>query len=186
MRLHLLDSLLPLRDVDAAPSGKLLDIGTGGGFPGAALCIATDREGVLLDSVQKKSRSVNSILADMGLSPAIAAVAERAEDHARSHRAEYAVVTARAVAELPALVELASPLLAQGGLFIALKGTPDDSELLRGREVASLVGMKEVSVRRTEIPGGGERRCIVVYEKQGSSVTRLPRRVGLAQSSPLA
>jgi 16S rRNA (guanine527-N7)-methyltransferase len=186
VRLHLVDSLLSVPEVNVSPEGELLDIGTGGGFPGAALCIATGRRGVLLDSVQKKSRVVNSILDDMGLSPGIIAVSQRAEDHATSHGGSYAIVTARAVAELPALVELAAPLLRAEGRLIALKGTPDESELLRGRRVAALVGMKEISVRRVEIPGGGERRCLVTYERVGLSATRLPRRVGSAQNSPLA
>jgi 16S rRNA (guanine527-N7)-methyltransferase len=186
VRLHLVDSLLSVPEVNGSPEGDLLDIGTGGGFPGAAICIATGRRGILLDSVQKKSKAVNSILDDMKLSPWIGAVSERAEDHAISHGGTYSIVTARAVAELPALVELASPFLRSEGRLIALKGVPDESELLRGRRVAALVGMREISVRRVGVPGGSERRCLVTYERLGLSATRLPRRVGAAQNSPLA
>jgi len=186
VRLHLVDSLLAVQEVETSPQGPLLDIGTGGGFPGAVLCIAVDRPGVLLDSVAKKSRAVNAILDGMGLELELRSEAQRAEEHAVSHPAHYAVVTARAVAQLPALVELASPLLVTGGRLIALKGAPDSSELARGRAAATLVGMREVSVRFAELPGGGENRCIVVYERAGKSRTRLPRRTGLAQNTPLA
>ncbi len=186
VRLHLVDSLLALPEVEAAPPGMLLDIGTGGGFPGAALCMSTERAGVLLDSVAKKALAVNEILQAMGESGRIGARPERAEQHALQHRSEYAVVTARAVSELPALVELSAPLLANGGLLVALKGSPELLELERGRRVGALAGMVETSIRHITLPDGGEKRCIVVYERRGRSITRLPRRPGAAQNSPLA
>lgn len=186
VRLHIVDSLLALPEVQAAPSGSLLDIGTGGGYPGAALCMSSGRCGVLLDSVGKKARAVNEILQAMDESASIVARPERAEDHALRHRAEYSIVTARAVSELPALLELSAPLLVEGGLLVALKGSPEAAELERGRKVGRLVGMVETSIRHTVLPEGGERRCIVVYERRGEPSTRLPRRPGAAQHSPLA
>lgn len=186
VRLHLVDSLLALPEVATAPAGPLLDIGTGGGFPGVPLCVATGRSGTLLDSVGKKARAVNAVLGELRIAEGVSAAPERAEEHARSHRGEYAVVTARAVSELPSLVELAAPLLSQGGMLIALKGSPAPEELERGRLVGSKVGMREVSIRRQELPGEHERRCIVSYERCGHSAIKLPRRTGAAQNTPLA
>ena len=186
VRLHLLDSLMAAPEVLEAPAGPLVDIGTGGGFPGVPLCVACRRHGILLDSVGKKARAVNTVLDGLGLGEAVQAVHERAEDHARHSGAFYAVVTARAVAELPALVELASPLLVVGGRLVALKGAPDDLELSRGRKAAELVGMREVSVRHEVLSGGTEKRCFVVYERQGAASALLPRKPGEAQRSPLA
>jgi len=185
VRLHLVDSLLALPEVLAAPAGPLLDIGTGGGFPGVPLCIASARAGVLLDSVGKKAGAVNEVLRELELDRGISAVHERAEDHARHARGEYAVVTARAVSELPVLVELAAPLLVTGGRMIALKGSPSDDELERGRLVGALVGMKELTTRSVVLPGGDERRCLVVYERRASARVRTPRKPGEAQRAPL-
>jgi 16S rRNA (guanine527-N7)-methyltransferase len=186
VRLHVLDSLVALPEVSSAPAGTLLDIGTGGGFPGVVLCLASTRDGILLDSVGKKARAVNTAISALGATETIRALPERAEEHARSHGQEYAVVTARAVSELPALVELAAPLLLDGGRLIALKGAPEDRELQRARAVGSKVGMRELSVRRLILPGGDESRCIVTYQRSGVQHVRLPRKNGAAQNSPLA
>jgi 16S rRNA (guanine527-N7)-methyltransferase len=136
--------------------------------------------------VGKKTASVNGVLRSVGVSQQLMAVTSRAEDYARSNSREFAVVTTRAVSALPALVELAAPLLIEGGRLVALKAVPEESELERGRRVASRVGMHEVSVRRLLLPGGTERRCLVSYERSGDSEVRLPRRTGEAQRSPLA
>ncbi len=186
VRLHLLDSLLALPEIQSSPEGALLDIGTGGGLPGVPLCVVGGRQGVLLDSVGKKARAVQDLLETAGVAHEVRASAERAEEHALDHPGRYAVVTARAVSELPALVELASALLMQGGRLVALKGAPTEQELDRGRRVAELVGMRESSERRIALPESGERRCIVTYEKWAKSKVRLPRRIGAAQNSPLA
>jgi 16S rRNA (guanine527-N7)-methyltransferase len=186
-RLHLVDSLVALPEIQGAPEGPLLDIGTGGGFPGVALCMAGNRSGVLLDSVGKKARAVSELLLEAGIpSDRIRAEHGRAEGHALANASAYAVVTARAVSELPALVELAAPLLMVGGRLVALKGSPTEEELARGAEVASKVGLKEAAVRSTELPSGEERRSVVVYRRIGRSSVKLPRRPGMAQSSPLA
>jgi 16S rRNA (guanine527-N7)-methyltransferase len=186
LRLHALDSLAAAPEVASAPAGTLLDVGSGGGIPGVPLALQSERNAVLLDSVRKKMAAVQVILDQMGLGATISTEGARAEDHARSHRAAYAVVTTRAVSALNSLAELASPLLAEGGRFVALKGQPGAHELASGREVAEKVGMREVSVRRFLLPGGGEARTIVCYERVGRPLVALPRRTGLAQHHPLA
>jgi len=186
IRLHLVDSLLGLPDVEEAPVGPLIDIGTGGGFPGVPLCIVGKRRGLLLDSVGKKANAVREALRLAGLGVEIAVVAGRSESHALDCGASYAVATARAVAELPSLVELASPLLVRGGRLVAWKGAPEADELERGDRVGAMVGMERVALRERSLPGGGERRTIIVYERRGEASTKLPRRVGLAQRKPLA
>lgn len=186
IRLHLVDSMLCLPEVIGAPPGALCDIGTGGGLPGVPLCIVTGRTGRLLDSVAKKADALNQILVALRLDSSIAAVPERSELHALAHAGKYAIVTARAVSSLPALVEMASPLLAHGGVLIAMKGFPDRTELKRGRAVAGLVGMEEAGSRELLLPGGVERRTIVSYRKIAKSGVRLPRRPGQAHHAPLA
>lgn len=185
LRLHIADSLAALPEVVAAPVGKMIDLGTGGGFPGFPLSVASGREAVLLDSTVKKSRILSEFLSGSGWERATA-VAQRAEDHAREYREAYMLVVARAVAELPSLLELASPLLEAGGRLVALKGVLSEAERSRALEVRGSTGMGEISERTLALPGGEERRTIVVVKKVGDAGASLPRRTGLAQSRPLA
>jgi 16S rRNA (guanine527-N7)-methyltransferase len=186
LRLHLVDSLLALPEVSISLEGTLLDLGTGGGFPGAPLCIASKRRGILLDSIGKKVTAVNEVLAAVGLAGQVEAIASRAEELSHSGGQRFSVVTARAVSSLASLLELASPILEPGGVLIALKGVPTSEEVNAARAVAPLVGMAERSVRECVVPGGDERRTLIAYEKRGPGTIKLPRRIGLAQKSPLA
>ncbi|HET6350627.1 MAG TPA: 16S rRNA (guanine(527)-N(7))-methyltransferase RsmG [Coriobacteriia bacterium] len=184
MRLHIVDSAAALPEIDGAPDGDLLDIGTGGGFPGVPLAILTGRHAVLLDSVGKKVRLVAEYAESVGLEIDIAPI--RAEEHASVAPGRYAVVVARAVSALPSIVELAAPLLKNGGRFIALKGPISPEELKRGDAAAKKCGMRRLSARNLKLPQAHEDRTIVAYEKVGPPLVRLPRRVGMAQKQPIA
>lgn len=183
--LHVFDSLTSLPELDASPSGTMLDIGSGGGFPGIPLALASGRATVLLDSVGKKAEAVRSFVHSRRL-PDIAVSKDRAEDHARTHPEEYAVVVGRAVSSLPSLAELAAPLLRERGTLIALKGLLDEEELRRGDSAASQVGLERTGVRRFTLGPGGPARSVVVYQKVSDPKIALPRRTGCAQKQPLA
>ena len=182
--LHLIDSLLGLSVVEAAQEGRLVDLGSGAGFPGVPLLVATGRPGFLVESVRKKARFLEEATSALGIQARI--LAGRAEEiEHESGRA--AVATARALAPLPSLVELASPLLRVGGRLVAYKGSPSEEELARGRSAAALTGMTEIDVVRRTLPHPERAaRTLVVYERTGVPQVKLPRRTGLAQSSPLA
>jgi len=185
VRVHVTDSLSALPELLAAPEGLVVDIGSGGGFPGVPLALATRRRTVLLDSVGRKARAVNSVLEAMGpMTCDLEVVTARAEDYAAVNPRLAAVVVARAVAPLPALVELAAPLLQPGGVLIAMKGQPTPDEVAAGDRAAAIVGLRRISDRSFELRGGEGRR-ILTYERVGESTVPLPRRVGLAQNSPL-
>ena len=184
-RLHVLDSLCALPEVTGAPAGRVCDIGSGAGFPGVPLALAAARKCTLLDSVGKKGDVASRILKDLGLDGSISVSKERAEQHARNHPGKYSVVTARAVAPLASLVELAAPLLSRGGRLVALKGSPCQSELDAGLAAAAVVGMEFRTRREFILPGGYERRCVIVYVNARQSRVPLPRREGLAQHAPL-
>lgn len=187
VRLHVVDSLSALPEVDNAPAGELVDIGSGGGFPGVPLVLATGRAGVLLDSVSRKGQAVRDALDESGLGTLpITIESQRAEEYASAWPASASVVVARAVAPLPSLVELAAPLLIPGGFLVALKGRLEDSELAGGDSAAETVGLTRRSLRRLSLPVGGEERAIVAYERTGEPSIVLPRRVGRAQKRPLA
>lgn len=184
IRLHVVDSVAALPEVQQAPDGEMLDIGTGGGFPGLPLALLSGRPVTLLDSVAKKVRLVGEYAQTRGLQVEIAAV--RAEDFAIQKPRHFAIVLARAVSQLPSIVELAAPLLARQGRFVALKGQLSEEELARGDKAARKCGLKRVSIRRFVLPGGSEERTILGYEKCSGPSIALPRRVGLAQKHPLA
>ena len=184
--LHVKDSLSIIRTVNHSKLGAYLDIGTGGGFPGVPIGIVTDRKGVLLDSTKKKVDAVQEFLDALGLSPRVKAEAARAEDYARKHAGEFAVVTARAVSSLPSIIELAAPFLSKGGRLILMKGQPEAEEVERGAKVAKMLGLKHVETQEFVIGENQATRTILIYEKTGKSSVKLPRRVGLAQHQPLA
>lgn len=184
MRLHVVDSLLALPEIVAAPEGEGLDLGTGGGFPGLPLAIASSRAFVLLDSVQKKAAVLEEFVRETGVP--VRVFAGRSEELARRRPRSFSLVVARAVSSLPSLVELASPLLCEGGHLVALKGRPTEDEVVAGREAGALVGMELATAREAPLPAGEEVRVIFVFEKRGEPSIPLPRREGLAQRKPLA
>lgn len=183
LRLHIQDSLAVAGDVATLPHGALLDLGTGGGFPGIPLAIVSGRPTVLLDSVKKKVAFLADLVSSLGLDY-ISAAPERAEEYALHHMGGFAVVVARAVAPLPSLVELAAPLLRKGGGLVAMKGMPAPVEVDEGIRVGNIAGMSFGSARSYELPGG-EQRVAYTFIRAGKPKVALPRRVGMAQKSPL-
>jgi len=186
VRLHTLDSLLALPEVLQAQAGLMVDIGTGGGFPGLPLALASGRDTLLLDSVGKKARALQGFIAEVQSPCSLQALAIRAEDLARESPGKATVVVARAVAALPSLVELASPLLGEGGVLVAMKGRLESPEVESADRVGKMTGMRRVGIREYALPLGGEQRSVAVYARRGQPTVRLPRRVGMAQSKPLA
>lgn len=183
--LHIEDSLAALPEVNSAPEGLYGDLGTGGGFPGVPLAIMTGREAILVDSVRKKVAIVEKAVEELGLSKQISTYSGRIEDLAREKRAQFSVLTARALSQLPSLLELASPLLKEGGYFICYKGEASAEEESNARIVASKVAMKFISKREFVLSDGETHREIFLYRKEGKPKVKLPRRVGLAQHKPL-
>ena len=183
--LHILDSLVLLPYIDKAPEGALLDMGTGAGFPGIPLTIASGRKATYIDSVGKKVDAVNSFVKKLGLKHANA-VHNRLEEYARSHKKQFTVVTARALAPLPVLVEYASPFLKDGGLFVITKGNPSDEELQSGLAAAKICGFTMLMTDDLDLPNGlGHREFIILKKTRHASVS-LPRANGMAKKNPLA
>jgi 16S rRNA (guanine527-N7)-methyltransferase len=185
LRLHVVDSLAVLPEVASACPGSLCDVGSGGGFPGVAVCLASGRDGVVLDAARRKTDAVSAILSAMRVS-GVVAVHRRAEQYALERPRQFAVVTSRAVADLPILVEYAAPLLRHGGAFVALKGVPSADELERGLRAASMCGLEFKWKRSYELPRGEEARQALLFEKTEEPKLRLPRSVGRAAKRPLA
>jgi 16S rRNA (guanine527-N7)-methyltransferase len=185
-RVHVADSLTGLAAPEVRKASRAVDLGAGGGFPGIPL--ATLLPGcrfTLIDSVRRKVEFIEEVISALGLENA-RALAVRSEDFARGEGAEeHDLVTARAVAPLAVLAELASPLLEQGGHLVAWKGEPEreQEEVIRANH--DRLAMEIVSeVPVTPFPGSRERR-LYVLAKTGPTPEGLPRRAGMARKRPL-
>ncbi len=183
--LHVEDSLAGLSEMNASPEGLYADLGTGGGFPGIPLAIATGRTTVLVDSVKKKAAILDRMIATLGLESQISSYDDRIENLARERKNEFAVVTARALAKLSVLMELASPLLKQHGRLICYKSHIEEDELSHALSLQEKTGMTLASDRSFTLSDKTTFRRIVCFEKVAQARMALPRKVGMAQKRPL-
>jgi 16S rRNA (guanine527-N7)-methyltransferase len=183
---HFLDSLavLPLLPESAR---RVVDVGTGAGFPGVPLKLARpELELLLIEATAKKARWVERTLATLGVE-GVEVVAGRAEDvaHEPRHRARYDAAVSRAVAPLPVLCELCLPFLRQGGTFVALKSAAGAAVEVPGAARALEVlgaALREVRpVTLADLPN----RVLVVIEQRGPVPERYPRRAGMPAKRPL-
>ena len=185
-RVHLSDSLSGLAVEEVNLAHRITDIGAGAGFPGIPLAMARpEAEFTLLDSVGKKVRFMVEVIERLGIENAVA-VNQRSEDWASSDGAEASdLVTARAVAPLEALAELASPLLETGGSLIAWKGErePEGEEKLAALE--SRLAMSLDRVVPVKPYSGSRERHIYVVKKTAGTPPGLPRRAGMVRKRPL-
>jgi len=173
----------PPRRLAASPPCRLIDIGAGAGFPGLPLKLARPELDVtLVEATGKKVSFLQQVIRELGL-VGVEALHTRAEDlgHNPAFRGQYDLATARAVASLPALLELCVPFLRMGGHALFPKGAEIGEELARAGRAAPLVGARIVSADR--LPGSDTR--LVIVEKTGPTPTRYPRRAGIPAREPL-
>ncbi len=182
--LHIEDSLQGIPEVSQAPVGRLIDLGTGGGFPGIPLAIMTGRETLLVDSVGKKIKALDRIITELNLTNHIRTYTGRAEELAQQEPESAAVITARALSSLPSLLELAAPLLQKGGYLVCYKGQPSEEEVSHAEELQKLLGMQLISQRELVLSDSETHRSILVFEKIADPQVTLPRRIGMAQKKP--
>lgn len=183
MRLHVLDSAMLLRFLVKRPTGRLLDIGSGAGYPGIPLSILGEHTVTLAESVKKKAAFLSETCLSLGLPIEVKPL--RAEELAEQETEAFDIVVARAVSSLPALVELAAPLLKRNGVLLAMKGQPDEEEFRLGDDAARLCGMSRTASDQYTLPGGDEGRTVVTYTRTRRPTVTLPRRPGMAQRHPL-
>jgi len=182
---HVVDSLsaLPLL---GGPPGALLDLGSGGGYPGLPLAAARPNDSVLLvESIAKKARFLETVVAAVGLESRVSVAAERAETLARqpAQRARWPVVTARAVGDLAQLAELAFPFLVIGGRLIAWKRGDLREELGPLERLLPSLGGGTVTIRPVNVPALPG-HVLVVVTKRGVTPDVFPRDPGLRKRRP--
>lgn len=186
-RVHLADSLSGLAVDEVSGTKSCADIGSGAGFPGVPLAMALpEAEFTLIDSVGRKVRFIDAVIAELGLSNA-RAVNVRSEDWAKGEGAgAYDLVTARAVAPLEALAELASPLLADGGSLVAWKGERELDEESKLATLADRLAMKLDRIVSVKPYESSRERHLYVVKKTGETPPGLPRRAGMVRKRPLS
>lgn len=183
---HFYDCILFLKHIKVPQNAALIDVGTGAGFPGMVLKIVRpDINVTLLDSLNKRLVFLNEVITELGLSD-ICTVHMRAEDAGKSklHREKYDVACARAVANLPVLMEYCVPLVKKGGLFAAMKGPSAAEEAERSLNAARLLGA-EKPIIICETLTGNEQRAFVISKKISQTPTKYPRKPSIISKQPL-
>ena len=188
---HFLDSLAIVKTSCFKPeelAGKrLIDIGTGAGFPGIPLKIAfPELDILLLDSLNKRINFLNEVTEMLGLTK-INTVHGRAEDYAKQkeYREQFDFCVSRAVANLSTLSEYCIPFVKQGGCFISYKSGNVDQELIQAEKAVKILGGQREDVVRFSLADTDMDRSFVVIRKAKPTPKKYPRKAGLPSKEPL-
>ena len=189
---HFRDSLAPLSNNILAESfqkhdNKILDLGSGAGFPGIPLAIALpDAEFTLADSLQKRCGFLEDVKNELHLDN-VYIINGRAEDLGRNpeHREQYDIVVSRAVADLRVLCEYCLPFVKEGGTFASWKGPQVTDELKQAENAVSVLGGDITQTYPYSLPVDGGERSIVQITKTGMTPEKYPRRSGIPSKRPL-
>lgn len=181
---HFYDSLTIQKIIDLNDVETLCDVGTGAGFPGLVLKIVFPNLKVtLLDALNKRINFLNDVIEKLELKD-IETIHSRSEDYALKNREKFDVVTARAVASLPVLMELCVPLIKENGFFIPLKANITEEKLLSKNAILKL-SLKEVDEVKFILPIEKSNRCLIKYLKEKKTEKKYPRKFSEIKKRPL-
>lgn len=184
---HFIDSISIVKSGVIRDGMRVIDVGTGAGFPGIVLkIIMPSVRVVLLDSLNKRVNFLNAVIEELGLE-GIEAVHGRAEEMAanQNFRESFDIATARAVANMTVLSEYCIPYVRVGGYFVALKGPSAPEELEGAKNAIGTLGGKFVEIMDTEIPGEEMKHKIVIVEKITNTDKKYPRKAGQIEKKPI-
>ena len=166
---------------------KVIDIGTGAGFPGIPLKIINeDLEITLADSLNKRIKFLDIVIETLELNK-IETIHARAEELAKNkkYRQSYDIVVSRAVAALNVLLEYTTPFIKVGGKVICMKGNNVEEEIKESKNAIKILGTKMLPVEKVVLPGTEITRNIITVEKIKNTPAKYPRKAGTPAKEPL-
>lgn len=184
---HFLDSLALIYAVEIEDGIKVLDLGTGAGFPGIPLKIAFPQmKIVLLDSLNKRINFIKEVIEKLGLK-GIEAYHGRAEEFAQKskYREAFDLVVSRAVANLATLSEYCIPFVKVGGSFVSYKSGEIEEELDQADHAILTLGGTLASIEEFQLPASDIKRALIVIDKEESTNKKYPRGGGKPSKAPL-
>lgn len=182
---HFVDSLSLLTVVDLKNEAKVIDVGTGAGFPGVVLLIARpDLKITLMDGTNKRLNFISDVLNELGLNAEILHMRAELAGKDPKYREQYDLVTARAVANMNTLSEYCMPFVRVGGMFAPMKASKGDEELENAQGAVKTLGGKIKDVKHLNITNCGE-RIIIITEKISQTSPKYPRASSQISKKPL-
>ncbi len=184
---HFIDSLAIHKFINWKTDGRVIDIGTGAGFPGIPLKIAfPDISIVLLDSLNKRIKFLNEVVDELGLEN-IECIHGRSEDIARKieYREKFDYCVSRAVANLSSLSELCIPFVKVGGYFVSYKAGNSKEEIENAQNAVNKLGGKVEKLTEFSLPGTELDRVFVEIRKVKTTSNKYPRKAGTPTKEPL-
>ncbi len=179
---HFLDSGAAL--LTGCIGGRVIDVGTGAGFPGLVLKILKPEiELTLLDSLAKRLNFLTAVSEEIGAEANM--VHARAEDGGRTMREQFDTAVSRAVANMTVLSELCLPFVKVGGYFLALKGPLAGEELDSAKKAIHILGGEVVDIFSVNIPKTDLNHKIIIVKKVRHTPQQYPRKPGIAAKSPI-
>lgn len=182
---HFIDSLSVVKYINK--KDKIIDVGTGAGFPGVPIKIAMpDTDIVLLDTINKKIKFLDVVIKKLELKY-IKTIHGRAEDYGRDnkYREKYDIAIARAVAPLNILIEYVIPFIKVGGMCLCMKGTNITNELQTSQKAMKLLGAEIIGIEEFLIPNTDIKRSILTLRKKEHTNKEYPRKAGIPKKYPL-
>ena len=183
---HFIDSLSIVKVIDMSKIDKIIDIGTGAGFPGMPLKIAFPHLKVtLLDSLNKRIKFLDAVIDELKLEE-IKTIHGRAEDYARKeqYRENYDLCVSRAVSNLSTLSEYCLPYVKKEGVFISYKSGDIEEELLKSKKAIQILGGRVEDVVKFSLPETDIHRSFVKIRKTSATKNKYPRKAGLPAKEP--
>ncbi|MBZ9689766.1 16S rRNA (guanine(527)-N(7))-methyltransferase RsmG [Clostridium estertheticum] len=184
---HFIDSIKVFKFQELKNAKNIIDIGTGGGFPGIPMkIIKPEINIVLLDSLNKRINFLNEVIKELQLEN-IKAIHGRAEDFAqeKQYREKFDVAVSRAVANLTVLSEFCIPYVKVGGYFVAMKGPAVEEEIKSSKNAIRMLGGRIEHIEKVQIEGSDLNHNLVIISKIAETHKKYPRKAGMVTKNPL-